>query len=118
MAFDYSAIRPAGAPVKVGVGYGGVSWGAAVPDWAEQGFGGTTPGPTPLQELHEALRDLLNTHVVCRRADVCVCVYTCVCAYTCLDGKGRKGREHRLWLGSQCRTEGRGDLCRFAALLT
>lgn len=38
--FDYSDVRPAGAPIK--------------------GFGGVASGPEPLMELHEAIRDVLD----------------------------------------------------------
>ncbi len=38
--FDYSAIRPAGSPIRT--------------------FGGTAAGPEPLQRLHESLRKLLD----------------------------------------------------------
>ena len=41
--FDYSEIRPAGAPIKT--------------------FGGSASGPEPLRELHEAVRKILNARV-------------------------------------------------------
>lgn len=41
--FDYSAIRPAGEPIK--------------------GFGGTASGPEPLKEGHENIRKLLDSYV-------------------------------------------------------
>jgi hypothetical protein len=46
--FDYSLIRPAGAPIK--------------------GFGGTAAGPAPLERLHRKLRDVLDP-AVGREAD-------------------------------------------------
>lgn len=39
-AFDYSAVRPAGVPIKT--------------------FGGTAAGPEPLMKLHDAIRKLFN----------------------------------------------------------
>ena len=41
--FDYSAIRPAGAPIK--------------------GFGGTSSGSDPLKEMHENLTELYNSRI-------------------------------------------------------
>ena len=41
--FDYSAIRPAGAPIRT--------------------FGGTAAGPEPLRQLHEKLRAVLDRYV-------------------------------------------------------
>jgi len=41
--FDYSLIRPAGAPIK--------------------GFGGVASGPEPLEKLHERIREILDTYV-------------------------------------------------------
>lgn len=40
--FDYSLIRPAGAPIK--------------------GFGGVAAGPEPLRRMHEAIRGVLDAH--------------------------------------------------------
>lgn len=40
LSFDYSQIRPAGLPIK--------------------GFGGTSSGPEPLRELHQAIRNCLD----------------------------------------------------------
>ena len=40
IAFDYSEIRPAGSPIR--------------------GFGGVSAGPEPLQEMHEAIRQVLD----------------------------------------------------------
>lgn len=40
MSFDYAKIRPAGAPIK--------------------GFGGVASGPAPLEELHHAIRGVLD----------------------------------------------------------
>ena len=41
--FDYSAIRPAGVPIR--------------------GFGGESSGPDPLVELHQSVRDILNEEI-------------------------------------------------------
>ena len=41
--FDYAQIRPAGLPIK--------------------GFGGVSSGPEPLQEMHEAIRGVLNKNL-------------------------------------------------------
>lgn len=50
VTFDYSAIRPAGEPIRT--------------------FGGTAAGPDPLRRLHEALRRLLDARVGYRLSSV------------------------------------------------
>jgi len=43
MVFDYSQLRPKGAPLKI--------------------FGGTSSGPAPLAELHDTIRDVFNSNL-------------------------------------------------------
>ncbi len=50
--FDYSLIRPRGAPIK--------------------GFGGTASGPAPLEELHNSIRRILNALVGLRLTSVAI----------------------------------------------
>jgi ribonucleoside-diphosphate reductase alpha chain len=66
IAFDYSLVRPAGAPIR--------------------GFGGVSAGPEPLRLLHENLRGYLDTHANGKSsqtrlvADVMNAIGTCVVA--------------------------------------
>jgi len=48
--FDYSYVRPAGAPIR--------------------GFGGTAAGPQPLQELHDTLREVMARNALRGKLDV------------------------------------------------
>lgn len=82
--FDYSRIRPAGAPIR--------------------GFGGTASGPEPLRKLHGRLRHYCSEYVHGRVSRVRL-VADCVNAIGCMVVAGSVRRSAEILLGSVHDTE-------------